>query len=663
MQVDEYFNRPSNMTYHNLCTTLHPPQGIGSTLGLGLKFCIQSDRAPDFVEKSINRFSEDVRKKYLFAGSVPKETPKKIYIKSSWIPDPTPEHVEDRMSTFARALSAKHNFLTKNLGKSSNLTSLQKSQINLLRSNRDFVILISDKNLGPAIMERELYIKNILNEHLLDGKTYSQIDEKEGNEILEFVETETKKLLHEYNKYTSEDEMRYFKRGFAKNKRIPQFYGLPKVHKEKLPMPFRPVVSQCGSVFSVLSTFIDYVLQSSTNSIPSYTLNSTSLLDDIDSLGPLPPSARLFTSDATSMYSNIHPEEALPILKAYLDEFGDELDYNCKKRFELILKLTELVMTHNVFKFGSTWWRQLIGTAMGTSCACIYATIFFAYFERKILLPKYKKNFLLYKRKIDDILGVWKTDPDNPNAWEEFKDDLNKVSHLEWNTDELAGKVHFLDLNLWIDGNSNKILYSTYQKPMNLFLYIPKHSASPPGLLKSLVFGLIGTYKRQNSSAGDFNLNVKKLFERLLAQGYKKEILIEAFDEVTSKLETNTSAESKCPPHPNPNSNSNSNSKSENNSTNNTNRNNNESRLFFHLPFHPRGVSRRFIQQSYKDICEKPDELGESFRELSTEQGARMSITKLTVAYSRPKNLRDVLAPSALQEFEDCAVQQFIPNP
>ena len=266
-------------------------------------------------------------------------------------------------------------------------------------------------------------------------------------------------------------------------------------------------------------------------------------------------------------------------------------------------------------------------------------------------MPKYKRNLLLYKRKIDDILGVWKTDPENPNAWEEYKKDLKKISKLEWNTDELSGKVNFLDLNLWINENSNTIQYSTYQKPMNLFLYIPKHSASPPGLLKSLVFGLVGTYKRQNSDAEDFKLNVKKLFNRLLARGYKKDILVSAFEEVASKLDEKSSFENQHL------------TRKANLNHDTTNRNGKDSRLFFHLPYHPRGVSRRFIQQSYKDACETPNDLGESFREMTTEAGGQMSITKLTVAYSRPKNLRDVLAPSALQEFEDCAVQQFIPNP
>ena len=130
MDVKEYFNRPHNMTYHNLCSHLQPPKGIRNTMGLGLKFCIQSDRAPNFVEKSIARFSDDVRKKYTFAGSVMKETPRKLYIKSPWKPDPAPDHVENRISTFARALLSEHNFLTKHLDQSSNLTNFQKSQIN-----------------------------------------------------------------------------------------------------------------------------------------------------------------------------------------------------------------------------------------------------------------------------------------------------------------------------------------------------------------------------------------------------------------------------------------------------------------------------------------------------------------------------------------------------
>ena len=159
MSPGQYFNRPSQMAYHNLCENTQPPDGIGTTLGLGLKFCVQEDRPPDVLGNSFKRFQTDVRKKFTFAGTPPKtETPAKIYVKSNWIPDPALEHVEKRISTFCKTIHAELKFLRKIQKKSSNLTALQKSHLNFLRSNRNFVILNADKNLGPVIMERDMYL-------------------------------------------------------------------------------------------------------------------------------------------------------------------------------------------------------------------------------------------------------------------------------------------------------------------------------------------------------------------------------------------------------------------------------------------------------------------------------------------------------------------------
>jgi hypothetical protein len=133
-----------------------------------------------------------------------------------------------------------------------------------------------------------------------------------------------------------------------------------------------------------------------------------------------------------------------------------------------------------------------IGTAMGTPCACIYATIFFAWFERQYILKKYRKNLMLYCRQINDIFGVWMDDPNNPNSWNEFKQDLNRQCKLEWNTEDLDTTVNFLNLTISID-KKGKISYQTFQKPMNKFLYIPGHSSHPPGIVKSLIHGLIQT--------------------------------------------------------------------------------------------------------------------------------------------------------------------------
>ena len=140
------------------------------------------------------------------------------------------------------------------------------------------------------------------------------------------------------------------------------------MHKNKHPTPFRPVVSQCGSLSAIISKFVDYKLQPFTQSIPSYIKNSTMLLDELDAIQILPKNAKLFTSDATSMYTNIDPEEGITTLRKYITTYQKEIKETMNTNF--ICELTELIMKNNIFKFGSTWWHQKIGTAMGTPCAC-----------------------------------------------------------------------------------------------------------------------------------------------------------------------------------------------------------------------------------------------------------------------------------------------------
>ena len=50
---------------------------------------------------------------------------------------------------------------------------------------------------------------------------------------------------------------------------------------------------------------------------------------------------------------------------------------------------------------------QLLGTAMGTSAAVMWATLYDAYHEVHTLLPNHGHNLLYFIRYIDVILGIW----------------------------------------------------------------------------------------------------------------------------------------------------------------------------------------------------------------------------------------------------------------
>lgn len=62
-------------------------------------------------------------------------------------------------------------------------------------------------------------------------------------------------------------------------------------------------------------------------------------------------------------------------------------------------------------------------------------------------------------------------------------------------------------------------------------------------------------------------------------------------------------------------------------------------RLFLHPTFHPNDASRKQMQIIYANTC------GPDLKDL-------LDIRQLTIAYHRPKNLRDILMPSKLWECE-----------
>lgn len=210
---------------------------------------------------------------------------------------------------------------------------------------------------------------------------------------------------------------------------------------------------------------------------------------------------------------------------------------------------------------------------------------------------------------------------------------------MDWYTEQLSKQVNFLDLTIWID-EQGKIQYRTFQKPMNLFLYIPAHSAHPPGVLKSLIYGLMKTYRRQNSNVEDFKLNVKQLFRCLLARGYNHHDISTMFKEAANTIKHNQLQHS----HRNQQQ-----GKEKKND------------IFFHIPYHPRDIRQNNIQQTYSQNCNNKNNLGESFKAMKNDMmGGTMRIDKLSVAYSKGKNLRDMLCQSKLRISEDCSVSKIL---
>ena len=107
---------------------------------------------------------------------------------------------------------------------------------------------------------------------------------------------------------------------------------------------------------------------------------------------------------------------------------------------------------------------------MGTPFAVTIANAFM-YYHKKDIIEQYSNYLFLYRRFIDDILAIWAGSKD---TLLEFLEALNSKSDRIKLTHCISdSSISFLDLFLFRDASSSVLQFSTFQKPLNKYLYIP----------------------------------------------------------------------------------------------------------------------------------------------------------------------------------------------
>lgn len=83
----------------------------------------------------------------------------------------------------------------------------------------------------------------------------------------------------------------------------------------------------------------------------------------------------------------------------------------------------------------------------------------------------------------------------------------------------------------------------------------------------------------------------------------------------------------------------------------NTNNPSMDKEIFYKTRYHPRDISRLEIRNAYKETCDKQSQSApHGLKQIITRNGNKMQIEKLTIAYTRDNNIRDMLIPSKLHQ-------------
>ena len=450
-----------------------------------------------------------LQRRMKFIHPPPCETPKARY---SGVPQ-IEHYVETTKELLEDNLPSIHKDCT------TNLPPPQRRALKALKQNRQTVtVKPADKNLGIVLMNTEDYITQCML-HLTDKSTYSlaptypsnAIKQQLQNRLIDF-KSDIQPHKHLYKSLLNE----------TRHKQTPQFYGIPKIHKQftHLP-PVRPIVAQTNSILSLSASFIDHVLQPLARSYPDYIQNSTVLSLQLQDL-QVPDDSTLVTVDVTSLYPSIPQTECLDVIYNEMYKHPHLLTFNPN----FIISLLHLNMNNNYFTFADFTFQQIQGTAMGAAFSPTVANIYMSTILDRFLKTQKTQPFLL-RRYIDDIIMIW---TDTTEKLLVFLQALNAFHpHLNFTHKHSQQMVDYLDLTIYKGTyfNFTNILDTkTYQKPLNLYQYLHYTSNHQPQIYKSIIKGETIRYIRTNTSYETYNATLQKFKQRLLKRGYPKQLIM-----------------------------------------------------------------------------------------------------------------------------------------
>ena len=361
-------------------------------------------------------------------------------------------------------LSTRYSNRGSKFDRDSNRTKDEFTAIKSLRTNNDLIIKPADKGSAIVVMNRTDYIEEGLRQ-LSNTDFY----EETPNDL---TDRHVALVTHTIYDLQGKGQISEKTADFLSFNidRTPQFYMLPKIHKNLEKPPGRPIISGCNGPTEKISKLVDHFLNPLVPSIRSYIKDTDDFLYKLKNIGNLPNNLTLVSLDVSSLYTNIDINEGINACKEMLAIHRSihELPDN-----RAIIDLLRLVLENNNFDFADKHYLQKKGVAMGSCVSPSVANIFMSQFERKYVYTHANKPFIWF-RYIDDIFAIFtQSDEEIDN----FIQHLNNVLPTIKFTFEMSKEqVTFLDTLVYLD-NSGNIQTTIYSKETDKHCYLLYDSA------------------------------------------------------------------------------------------------------------------------------------------------------------------------------------------
>ena len=236
------------------------------------------------------------------------------------------------------------------------------------------MILTADKGVSLVFLDTEEYDKKA--EELLQQPTYKPIPTDPASRY-------KKKLINMLKSIKAKGGISEatYKRLYPTGAGSPKFYGLPKIHKEG--MPLRPIVSSIGAVNYATSKELSRILKSLVGRSPYHAQKTQNFIQQTEGI-QLQPDQCMVSFDVKALFTSVPIQPAINIIKKLLEE-EQSLQQITTMSMKNITCLLEFCLKSTYFTYQGKYYEQLDGAAMGYPISPIIANLYVENFEEKKL--------------------------------------------------------------------------------------------------------------------------------------------------------------------------------------------------------------------------------------------------------------------------------------
>lgn len=403
-----------------------------------------------------------------------------------------------------------------------NLSPNLRNALGELRNLDDVVIKPADKGGAICLLKKSSYIREAQRQ-LSNTKYYIPIPNRLREDITHQLDITLNRLLS--NKHISDRQYTYLSGLSLPKTQDRKFYLLPKIHKDINTWPQndmpegRPIVADCETESRRATDYVTYHISELSRQHKSYIKNTQDFIQKIRGQ-VIHPDMILVTGDITSLYTNMD-------IRRTVDEVQKTLRSNpsLDRSNPDIVRLLDITLNNNDFKFLDTYYQQVLGMGMGKAYAPNCADLYLVEFDNRAM-DGFPQRPLFYHRFIDDIFLIWPGTLDELTQYNRFLNSL--LPNITIKLVPHDNEINFLDLTVFKfkdETNTVSLQTKTYFKPTDTHALLHRGSFHPKHVFKGIVKSQILRFLRNSSFREDFNHSCRTLFSSLKTRGYPRSFL------------------------------------------------------------------------------------------------------------------------------------------